>query len=715
MRVFRDCLLVGLPRSVRIGAWICVVLGLVFVRFDRRSVSADVAKTEAKQTQSEKTKLRDLKPLLELTDFANWCTSVAFSSDGKLLAVGSHNQVQLWNVTNKTRIAQWNTASGYVKSLAFLPDGETLAVGAYQSLSLWNVADGTKKRDLPKHRGFVTSIAISPNGKLLATGCDDEFARLIDLRDGSLARTLAHLGDPVTNVLFSSDGKWLATAAGDESRVTRPGVARLWEVESGDLIRTFDGPTKFATGVQFAEDNSKLLVSSADEKTYVFDLKTGQPLHFFGGHSRPVNAIAVSSNSQIAITGSGGRAQGKNELIVWRIADGNILALVDGHQAKVSALTLSPDGKTVVTAGYDNAVRLWDISFAVGSNAVPQPGDATTLTVAASAALAATAEAKDQQNQTVAEPKSLRGGIIGLDTSHAIAFTKTMNAEKPKPEVAGCRVVAAYPKGSPDIESSTVRVPGYTDEVKKLGVDIVNSIEELAKQVDFVMLETNDGRPHFEQLLPVLKASKPCFIDKPIAGSLTDAVAIFEAAKKYKVPIFSSSSLRFGKNTQAVRAGSLGKIKSCTTTSPASLEKTHPDLFWYGIHGVESLFTVMGTGCISVKRGVTAEGKIEVVGQWSDGRVGTYREGTGYTGTAVGEKGEGPVGSYDGYDPLVIEIVKFVRSGKPPVSEAETLEIYAFMEAADESKRQGGASVTLESVMKKAKSEAAEKLQSSIR
>src|SRR6185436_2970699 len=101
-------------------------------------------------------------------------------------------------------------------------------------------------------------------------------------------------------------------------------------------------------------------------------------------------------------------------------------------------------------------------------------------------------------------------------------------------------------------------------------------------KVDVVFLETNDGRPHFEQLIPVLKAGKPCFIDKPIAASLSDAVAIFEASKKFKVPVFSSSSLRFGKNTLAVRGGSLGKVTRCETTSPAALESTHPDLFWYG-------------------------------------------------------------------------------------------------------------------------------------
>ncbi len=300
-----------------------------------------------------------------------------------------------------------------------------------------------------------------------------------------------------------------------------------------------------------------------------------------------------------------------------------------------------------------------------------------------------------------ADPAPIRVGIIGLDTSHAIAFTKLLNDENAPPELADCRVVAAYPKGSPDIESSTSRVPAYTKEIQNYGVKIVDSIDALLAQVDAVLLETNDGRPHLEQLRPVLRAGKPVFIDKPVAGSLEDAIAIFREAQQAGVPVFSSSSLRFGKNSQDARGGSLGRIRYAETHSPAKIEKTHPDLFWYGIHGVESLFTVMGTGCQSVKR-TSEDGKIVVTGQWDGGRVGVFREGNGYGGKAVGEKGEGAVGSYDTYRPLVVEIVRFFRTGKPPVSAEETLEIYAFMEAADESKRKNGAEVKLSSVMRKA-------------
>jgi hypothetical protein len=297
----------------------------------------------------------------------------------------------------------------------------------------------------------------------------------------------------------------------------------------------------------------------------------------------------------------------------------------------------------------------------------------------------------------------LRLGIIGLDTSHVAAFTGILNDPKAKGHVEGAKVVAAFKGGSPDIETSASRVEGYaTTLTEKYGVKLYDSIEEMCKHVDAVLLESVDGRPHLAQARPVIAAKKPLFIDKPMAASLKDALEIFRLANAAKVPLFSSSSLRFGKNTQAVRNGSIGKVTYAETTSPASLEEHHPDLFWYGIHGCESLFAVMGTGCETVKRGTTEDGKIMVTGTWKGGRTGIFREAKGYTGTAKGEKGEAPIGSYDTYAPLLVEIIKFFQTGVSPVPQEETIEILAFMEAADESRRQGNFEVSIKEIMKRA-------------
>lgn len=299
----------------------------------------------------------------------------------------------------------------------------------------------------------------------------------------------------------------------------------------------------------------------------------------------------------------------------------------------------------------------------------------------------------------------LKAGIIGCD-AHALAWTRILNDPKASGELADMVVVAAYPGGSPDIPQSIELLERQVEPMRELGVEMVDSIEQLLTKVDVVMILSIDGRKHLEEAQPVFEAGKPVFIDKPIAGSLADAIKIFRLAKEYEVPCFSSSSLRFAKRTIDIREDpKLGEVVGCDQFAPCPLEPHHPDFFWYGIHGVEPLFTIMGTGCASVTR-IHTEGSDVAVGVWKDGRIGTFRgirQGTrGYGSTVFGTKGIVPGGTFDGYEPLIVEIVKFFKSGKAPVSEAETLEIFAFMEAADESKRQGGRPVTLESVMKRA-------------
>jgi predicted dehydrogenase len=308
-------------------------------------------------------------------------------------------------------------------------------------------------------------------------------------------------------------------------------------------------------------------------------------------------------------------------------------------------------------------------------------------------------------------PAPLRAGIIGADTSHAIAFTKILNDPKAPPELQGVRVVAAYPGGSPDIPSSIDRVPEYTAQLRdQFGVEIVDSIDALLAKVDVVLLESVDGRPHWKQAEPVLRAGKRLFIDKPVAGSLADAVRIYDLAAKLNVPVFSSSALRFGKPTIAAKSDpSVGRVIGCDAYSPCALEEHHPDLFWYGIHGVESLYTIMGVGCVSVAR-TSTPGTDLVVGTWSDGRVGTFRgvrDGRHDYGVTVhGEKGIAHHPGFDGYGGLVAEIVKFFRTGTAPVAPHETIELYAFMAAADASKARGGAPVLLADILAAAWKEA---------
>ncbi len=300
----------------------------------------------------------------------------------------------------------------------------------------------------------------------------------------------------------------------------------------------------------------------------------------------------------------------------------------------------------------------------------------------------------------------IRVGMIGLDTSHVIAFTKVINNPNAEGDLADIQIVAAFPGGT-DIPASADRVGKFTQQLREQGIEIVDSIEKLLPKVDAVMIESVDGRPHLEQARPVFAAGKPAFIDKPMAGSLADAIEIADLAKKHGVAFFSSSSTRFSPDFQAIRQGraGFGQIKQCTAHSPMSIEPHHPDLYWYGIHGCEILYTIMGPGCKTVTRAAPER----VVGAWPDGRVGIFEATKGYGAEVEGTKSSGPAGKYAGYVPLVEEIARFFKTGKPPVEVAETLELMAFMEAADESKRRGGEAVAIDEVIAKARKVVAER------
>jgi len=305
--------------------------------------------------------------------------------------------------------------------------------------------------------------------------------------------------------------------------------------------------------------------------------------------------------------------------------------------------------------------------------------------------------------------KPLRAGIIGLDTSHVPAFTKLFNNPNADGDLAGIKVVAGYPGGT-DMPASKDRVAKFTEQVRGMGVEIVDSIPKLLEKVDVVLIESVDGRIHLLEAREVFQSGKLVYIDKPIAGTLPETIALFELAKKHHVKTWSSSSSRFGADLLSLKGNEeIGDILGVTTWGPCSYQSGTPDLFFYAIHGIESLFTLMGTGCETVSR---SKGPItdQVTGVWKDGRIGTYRgivRGKSEFGAIVyGSKGVRQGAKTISYEALCRQIGKFFRTGEPPVSEAETIEIFTFMEAADESLRQGGKPVALADVLAKAKAEA---------
>ena len=216
-------------------------------------------------------------------------------------------------------------------------------------------------------------------------------------------------------------------------------------------------------------------------------------------------------------------------------------------------------------------------------------------------------------------------GMIGLDTSHAIAFTSLLNDKNHLHHVTGGRVTTAYPGESSDMALSYTRLDRFTEQLQTdYGVKMVHSIEEVAQEVDAILLESVDGRVHLGQFQQIAPYQKPVFIDKPLAASAEDALKIMNLARKYQTPLMSSSALRYSESF-AEALTSENDIMGIDVYGPLELEPAQPGLFWYGIHMVEMLYAALGLGCERVQAAVTEHHEI-ITAQWESGILGTIRE-----------------------------------------------------------------------------------------
>lgn len=291
---------------------------------------------------------------------------------------------------------------------------------------------------------------------------------------------------------------------------------------------------------------------------------------------------------------------------------------------------------------------------------------------------------------------NLKIGMIGLDTSHAIAFTDLLNNNNHEHHVNGGEVVIAFPGGS-DMEFSQSRIEGYTTKMRdEFKIKIVDSMEEVAENCDAILLESVDGRVHLEQFSQIASFKKPTFIDKPLTTSVEEAKKILQIAKQNHTPVMSCSSLRYSESLIAIlESNNEGTIFGADCYGPLEIEPTQ-GLFWYGIHTAEMLYRVLGVGCEAVTVKKNADHDL-IIGEWKDGRIGTLRGnriGNGTFGALIHrenctqfvdvQKDQKPF-----YAMMLEEIIQFFKTGNSPINEDETLEIIQFLEAANESRENG--------------------------
>ncbi len=295
----------------------------------------------------------------------------------------------------------------------------------------------------------------------------------------------------------------------------------------------------------------------------------------------------------------------------------------------------------------------------------------------------------------------IRLGIVDFDTSHAIEFTKRLNHIDIAQDqwVDGAKVVAGVPGRS---QISPESIAKNTEQLRKYGVEILDNPADLFGKIDAVLIESVDGSVHLDRAMPFLKRGMSTYVDKPFACSLADAKALAKVAMDQHIPLMSSSSLRYAPEVVAAKDGKgvVGKIIGVSTYGPSLTHPRNPGLFHYGIHPVEMLFTLMGTGCKRLTC-VSEPGAEVTTGVWADGRVASIRgirDGQAdYGFTLFGSKAvktEG-VSTQFIYRELLKKIVQMFETKEVPIDLRETLEIVAFIEAAKTSAEAGGAPVSI--------------------
>lgn len=290
----------------------------------------------------------------------------------------------------------------------------------------------------------------------------------------------------------------------------------------------------------------------------------------------------------------------------------------------------------------------------------------------------------------------LRIGMIGLDTSHVVAFTKLLNDPKNEHHVAGGKVTIAYPGGSPDFDLSINRVEGFTKELRdNWGVKIVDSPEAVAAECDLIFIESVDGRVHLEQYRRIIGVKKPVFIDKPFTTSVSEAKEILRLTSEAGVAMMTSSSLRYCDELRSALASGRADVVGIDAFGPMSEIVAMPGLWWYGVHSIEMIVAAMGPGCVEVRSFKNADNDLTTA-VWKDGRVATFRglrnSHSNFGATLHRKGGFTPINGgtgRPGYAGLLDAVMANLPHGKTPIAHEEMLEVVRIIEAANESRKTG--------------------------
>ena len=315
--------------------------------------------------------------------------SVAFSPDGNTIASGSRNHIRLWDADTGELLKTFIGHTESVNSVVLSPDGKTIASASNdRTIRLWDVNTREHIKTLMGHTDAVSGVVFSSDGATIASAGNDKTVRLWDANTGELFKTLTGHIENVNTIAFSPDGKTIASGSGrlvyfgrseDQGECVGQEI-RLWDANTGELLKTLIGHTSVVNSVVFSPDGKTIAsgsghwagyegIYSDGEEIRLWNANTGELLKTLTGHKDVVSSVVFSPDGNLIVSGdwyswdgylSSGTWSG--EIRVWDAKTGEHIKTLTGHTGGVSSVAFSPDGKTLASGRTDGTILLWDLS-----------------------------------------------------------------------------------------------------------------------------------------------------------------------------------------------------------------------------------------------------------------------------------------------------------------------------------------------------------------
>ena len=298
--------------------------------------------------------------------------NVSFSPDGEtLLSRYIDGKAVVWD----TVTGELLNRLGGGDVISFSPDGRILASGGsgagWGSIRFYDVTTGEYLRTIDDKRtverndqlnlrigtsvsrsgiyGSVRSLSFRPDGRTLASGLSDGTIRIWEADTGKLLRTFMGHASGVENIAFHPDSKTLASSG------RLDGTLRIWEADTGELLHTLTGHTGWIHNFSFSPDGRTLASANHDETIRIWDTTTGEHLHTLAGHTGAVYSVSLHPNGKIIASVSEDAT-----LRIWDATTGAFLRTLTRHTGWIESVSFSPDGKTLASGSRDETVRIWD-------------------------------------------------------------------------------------------------------------------------------------------------------------------------------------------------------------------------------------------------------------------------------------------------------------------------------------------------------------------